>query len=61
MVMDRFYTIGGSIFMINDNKEESLNVFSNDAIVGKPFLDIDRVIQEDEHTIKNTGKKENLS
>ncbi|WP_449537663.1 hypothetical protein [Ferdinandcohnia sp. Marseille-Q9671] len=27
-----------------DTKEESIEIFSNDALRGKPYLDIDRVI-----------------
>lgn len=44
--------------MTKDNKEESLHIFSNDAIVGKPFLDIDRVINEGEKG-SNQGNNEN--
>ncbi|MCM2534193.1 hypothetical protein NDK43_19775 [Neobacillus pocheonensis] len=31
--------------MMKDNKKEIAHIVSNDAIVGKPYLDIDRVIQ----------------
>ncbi|MDR4889722.1 hypothetical protein RGU12_19705 [Fredinandcohnia sp. QZ13] len=32
--------------MPKDTKEESLEIFSNDALRGKPYLDIDRTITE---------------
>lgn len=32
--------------MTKDNKKETVNIVSNDAIRGKPYLDIDRVINE---------------
>lgn len=32
--------------MPKDSKEESIEIFSNDALRGKPYLDIDRVIPE---------------
>ncbi len=32
--------------MSKDTKEESIEIFSNEALRGKPYLDIDRVITE---------------
>lgn len=32
--------------MTEDDKKELVNIISNDAIRGKPYLDIDRVINE---------------
>lgn len=32
--------------MTKENNEEKINIISNDAVRGKPYLDIDRVINE---------------
>lgn len=32
--------------MMQENKNNNVNIVSNDAVVGKPYLDIDRVIPE---------------
>ncbi|WP_453993743.1 hypothetical protein [Bacillus nitroreducens] len=32
--------------MANDSKKESMDIFSNGALRGKPYLDIDRTISE---------------
>ncbi|WP_180271152.1 hypothetical protein [Fredinandcohnia onubensis] len=32
--------------MPKDTKDESIELFSNDALCGKPYLDIDRTIVE---------------
>ncbi|WP_275677624.1 hypothetical protein [Neobacillus drentensis] len=32
--------------MMQENKKNTVNIVSNDAVVGKPYLDIDRVIPE---------------
>jgi hypothetical protein len=32
--------------MMQENKKDTVNILSHDAIVGKPYLDIDRVIPE---------------
>ncbi|WP_269321892.1 hypothetical protein [Oceanobacillus salinisoli] len=32
--------------MAKDHKKQSMEIFSNDALRGKPYLDIDRVIPE---------------
>ncbi|WP_269320616.1 hypothetical protein [Bacillus sp. UNC41MFS5] len=31
---------------MKDNRKENIKIVSNDAIQGKPYLDIDRVITE---------------
>ncbi|WP_157256171.1 hypothetical protein [Bacillus timonensis] len=46
--------------MEKDKKEESIEIFSNDALRGKPYLDIDRVITEgvSAYVNKETNTKE---
>ncbi|WP_156520690.1 hypothetical protein [Oceanobacillus sp. Castelsardo] len=44
--------------MIDDSKEKSMNTFINDALRGKPYLDIDRVITESRHK-KGQEKRKN--
>ncbi|WP_189655258.1 hypothetical protein [Bacillus sp. HNG] len=46
--------------MPKDTKEESIEVFSNKALRGKPYLDIDRTISEgvSAYAEKETNTKE---
>ncbi|WP_158595107.1 hypothetical protein [Oceanobacillus piezotolerans] len=41
--------------MSEESKERSMQLFSNDALKGKPYLDIDRVIRDNEvkHKMNN--------
>ncbi|WP_159439959.1 hypothetical protein [Bacillus sinesaloumensis] len=46
--------------MTKDTKEESIEIFSNEATRGKPYLDIDRTITEglSAYVDKETKKKD---
>jgi hypothetical protein len=43
---------------MKNDKNESVNIISNEAIIGKPYLDIDRVIMKGQSSIsiKNNQK-----
>ena len=45
--------------MAKDHKNESMMLFSNDALRGKPYLDIDRVITEGKSKGNKTQHKKN--
>ena len=43
------------LYMMQENKKDTVNILSHDAVVGKPYLDIDRVIPEGKSG--NTNRK----
>ncbi|MDM5328924.1 hypothetical protein [Neobacillus sp. CF12] len=41
-----------------NNNEQNATIISNDALRGKPYLDIDRVITEGNHKKSNQSRNE---